>query len=132
MTNVQDNVFFFKAEVRGQAFFDRNGNGRQDKSVVVLAGVSVELLNDDGDVVASTVTDSSGRYRFTQFRETGDYQVRCRVEPAPGDDSQPGRCAHLAGRRVDRRTGLRHSARRPVGCRDFQNELNQVLGLLGA
>jgi hypothetical protein len=73
---LQDNVFFFRASVRGQVFLDRNGNGRQDRGEAALAGVLLELLNDDGDVVASTRTDRLGRYRFDQFGETGDYQVR--------------------------------------------------------
>lgn len=38
--------------------------------------MTLELLNDEGDVIATTETDRSGRYRFDDFRETGDYQVR--------------------------------------------------------
>jgi uncharacterized protein YfaS (alpha-2-macroglobulin family) len=41
-----------------------------------VADVSVELLNDEGDVLATTVTDQRGNYRFDQFAETGDYQIR--------------------------------------------------------
>src|SRR5262249_54435543 len=75
ITNVQNNVFFLRAQVSGQAFFDRNGNGHRDFGEVPLAGVTVQLINPDGDVVATTTTDSTGRYRFNQFRETGSYQV---------------------------------------------------------
>lgn len=74
--NLQDNVFFFRAEVRGQVFADANGNGELDRREQGVAGVTLELLNDDGDVVAATETDRSGRYRFNEFHETGDYQVR--------------------------------------------------------
>jgi hypothetical protein len=40
----------------------------------------VQLLNDQGQVIASTVTDRNGRYRFT-LAETGGYKVR--VLPLP-------------------------------------------------
>ena len=38
--------------------------------------MTVELLNDAGEVIDSTVTDRSGSYRFGSFAETGDYQIR--------------------------------------------------------
>lgn len=79
--NLQDNVFFFKAEVSGQVFSDLNGNGRQDRREINLAGITVELLNDEGDVIAATVTDRNGRYRFDEFKETGDYRIQL-VVPA--------------------------------------------------
>ncbi len=67
VTNLQRNVFFMSASISGTVFDnDRNG----------LAGVTVELLNGDGDVVDATVTNKRGRYRFTGLTETGDYQVR--------------------------------------------------------
>lgn len=76
VNNLQKNVFFMQAEVRGQLFLDANGNGRQDRAEAALPGVTVELLNDEGDVIDTTVTNSRGRYQFTSFTETGDYQVR--------------------------------------------------------
>jgi peroxidase len=132
VTNIQNNVFFMKAEVRGQVFFDRDGNGHQDRGETALAGVSVELLNDEGVVIASTRTDSSGRYRFTQFRETGDYQVRVvvsdrlQVTPASPQDVLISRGDVSVGG-LD--FGLRLADRSAAG--GFQNELNQVLGLIG-
>ncbi len=75
-SNLQSNVFFMKAELTGQVFLDANGNGRADRREVGIPGITVELLNDEGEVIATTVTGRDGRYRFTQFRETGDYQVR--------------------------------------------------------
>jgi peroxidase len=132
VTNIQNNVFFMKAEVRGQVFFDRNGNGHRDTGEAALAGVSVELLNDDGVVIASTVTDASGRYRFTQFRETGDYQVRVvvsdrlQVTPANPQDVLISRGDVSVGG-LD--FGLRLADRSAAG--GFQTELNQVLGLIG-
>ena len=73
---LQDNVFFFRAEVQGQVFLDSNGDGRQGRTEAGQPDVTVELLNGDGAVIATTQTDRLGRYRFTDFAETGDYQVR--------------------------------------------------------
>ena len=82
---LQDNVFFFRAEVRGQVttldlirdqelLGDRPLRDRPASDGV--AGVPVELLDEDGNVIASTTTDMRGNYRFRQFNETGDYQIR--------------------------------------------------------
>ncbi len=76
VSNLQENVFFLQSEVRGQVFIDPNGNGRQDRGDAGLAQLTLELLNDEGDVVATTKTDARGRYTFSTFHETGDYQVR--------------------------------------------------------
>jgi len=129
--NLQDNVFFMKAEVRGQAFFDRDGDGRRDFGEGVLAGVSVELLNDEGDVVATETTDSNGRYRFTEFAETGDYQVRVVVPaglqvttPNPEDILISRGDVSIGG--LD--FGIRLANRSIAG--SFQHELDLVLGLL--
>lgn len=74
--NLQDNVFFFRAEVQGQVFADANGNGDLDRQERGIAGVTVELLTDEGTVSATTATNRDGQYRFSDFHETGDYQVR--------------------------------------------------------
>jgi peroxidase len=74
--NLQDNVFVLNAEISGQVYYDANGSGRLDRFEPALPGVKVELLNDEGVVVDTTTTNRDGRYRFTSFAETGDYQVR--------------------------------------------------------
>ena len=77
ITNIQDNVFFLRAEVSGEVFDDRDRDGRKDRGEGGFHGITVQLLDDAGEVVATTVTDRNGRYRFVNtFRETGDYQVR--------------------------------------------------------
>lgn len=82
---LQDNVFFFRAEVRGQVTTldlvrDQELRGgrplREGPGSDGVAGVQVELLDEDGKVVATTTTDMRGHYRFRQFDETGDYQIR--------------------------------------------------------
>ncbi len=83
---LQENVFFLQAEVRGQvtaivASQSARSNGRGDRNDsrgsqrTGVEDVTVELLNDDGEVIDVTVTDSRGNYRFRSFPETGDYQI---------------------------------------------------------
>ncbi|MGD9633233.1 MAG: peroxidase family protein [Pirellulales bacterium] len=76
ITNLQENVFFLDSEIRGQVFVDVNANGRQDRTELGMAGITIELVDDEGEVVDTVVTNARGRYSFTTFHETGDYQVR--------------------------------------------------------
>uniref|UniRef100_UPI003562EE56 peroxidase family protein n=1 Tax=Stieleria sp. TaxID=2795976 RepID=UPI003562EE56 len=84
---LQENVFFMLAEVRGQVTVDttvsdrlarssQRGDGFDRGRSAAVEGATVELLNDSGEVIDTTVTDSRGNYRFRSFSETGDYQVR--------------------------------------------------------
>jgi hypothetical protein len=86
---LQDNVFFMLAEVRGQVTAATvpttnsialpsagRSRPRRPNRPTGLAGVTVELLNDNGDVIDTTETDRRGNYRFDSFAETGDYQIR--------------------------------------------------------
>jgi len=92
-TNVkglQSNVFFMLAEASGQVTAvptitnspatipsgDRNRRPGPAPKPVGVQGVSVELLNDAGEVIDTTVTDGNGNYRFRSFAETGDYETR--------------------------------------------------------
>jgi hypothetical protein len=75
ISNLQDDVFFFDVKVSGRLFVDRNGNGRQDLLDIGLPGQSVELLDEDGEVVATTRTGLGGNYRFTGV-QVGDFTVR--------------------------------------------------------
>src|SRR4029079_3586847 len=72
ITNLQSNVFFMNASVSGQVFLDANHNGRQDRTETALAGITVQLLNDEGTIVDTAVTGRDGRYRFSSFSETGN------------------------------------------------------------
>lgn len=85
---LQDNVFFMLAEVRGQVTVisdasgssqdvrDRKAKGGGGSQSGGLEGIAVELLDDSGEVIDSTLTDARGNYRFRSFSETGDYEIR--------------------------------------------------------
>ncbi len=92
---LQDNVFFFQAEVGGTVraqpdASDGPANRGRRRDDLGVSGVEVQLLDDEGNLVESTVTDQRGNYQFDSFDETGDYQVRIvatdSVEPV-GDDT---------------------------------------------
>ncbi|PQO31645.1 peroxidase family protein [Blastopirellula marina] len=86
VTNLQHNVFFMSATVSGTVFADPNQPGGQQSSRPAgLAGVTVNLLNDEGLIIATTSTDAQGNYRFDQFHETGDYQVQAMMPTANGE-----------------------------------------------
>ena len=65
ITNLQSNVFFFKAEISGVVFNDGDGNGVREFNEPGLPGFTVNLLDDNGIVIASTTTDAQGEYDFT-------------------------------------------------------------------
>jgi peroxidase len=76
LTGLQDNVFFFKALASGQVYLDKNGDGVQNPRLEPgIVGVQIQLLDEDGTVVATTKTDRDGRFRFDRFGGAGDYSV---------------------------------------------------------
>jgi hypothetical protein len=78
-TNIQRNVFFFQAEVSSRLVSDGNANHRADPGDPALAGQTVQLVNTaEGEVVATTTTDSHGHYDFSvnDGLRTGTYQVQ--------------------------------------------------------
>ncbi|MFT4110141.1 SdrD B-like domain-containing protein [Propionicimonas sp.] len=56
-------------------WIDADRDGVQDAGEDVLPGVTVDLLNAAGEVVATTTTDAQGRYLFDGL-PAGTYQVR--------------------------------------------------------
>lgn len=62
-------------------WFDSNNNGLQDATEQGVPGVSVSLLNASNAVVATTVTDANGLYRFVNLA-AGTYSVKFSNLPA--------------------------------------------------
>ena len=63
--------------IGNQVWYDVNGNGVYEPNLgeVGIEGVTVELLNQSGQVIATTTTGASGDYVFTGLMP-GTYQVR--------------------------------------------------------
>jgi serine-aspartate repeat-containing protein C/D/E len=64
-----------KASLGDRVWEDKNANGIQDAGENGIAGVTVKLLNNQGQEVTSTVTNTNGNYNFTNLNP-GDYQVQ--------------------------------------------------------
>ena len=61
--------------VNGSAWTDANGNGLQDPGESGRAGVTVQLLDTNLNVLATTTTDSDGQYSFAQVAP-GSYYIQ--------------------------------------------------------
>jgi hypothetical protein len=76
-----DAGFWLPAGLGDKVWLDQDIDGVQDPGEPGVAGVTVELLDATGEVVATTRTDKDGTYRFTGLT-AGTYSVRFR--PPPG------------------------------------------------
>jgi hypothetical protein len=83
---IQDNPFFFRVSISGTVYNDLNANGVRNFGEGGLSGRTVQVfnVNDPANpvLVATTTTDSNGRYRVDVFDglSTGNFQV---VETVP-------------------------------------------------
>ena len=59
----------------GTVYRDDSRNGDQDGTEPGYSGVTVQLLDKDGNVVATTTTDSNGTYSFSKLPD-GTYSVK--------------------------------------------------------
>lgn len=64
-----------RLSIGDRVWHDRNGNGRLELGEGPIPDVVVELLDGTGTVVATTLTDLGGKYRFDEL-EAGTYRVR--------------------------------------------------------
>ena len=86
LSNLQQDVFFFRANIAGTVFVDTDRDGRIDRNERSLGGVTVELVEpDSGEVLATTKTNGRGQYQFDVLDgiRTGEYEIR--VVPGNGD-----------------------------------------------
>jgi hypothetical protein len=97
ITNLQDDVFIFRAEVSGVVFRDPDGNGIRESGEAGIPGVTVDLHDNTGAVIASQVTDATGEYDFTEqdLNGTGNYTVT--VEVPAGFTQTAAEIAHDPG-----------------------------------
>lgn len=93
ITNLQSNVFFFKASISGTVWQGQSGGATAAvRSNAAdgpgMAGITVELEDTSGDVLATTTTNGRGHYFFNQLSgpaanvennsgvsSTGSYQI---------------------------------------------------------
>ena len=66
--------------ISGQVRLDSDSDGDVNDADSGIAGVTIELLNDQGNVVDTTVTDGNGHYSFSNVAP-GDYTIR-ETDPA--------------------------------------------------
>jgi hypothetical protein len=62
------------SSISGTVWDDADANGVQDAGELGVASVTVNLLDDQGSVIGTTVSDSNGAYTFADL-VAGDYQV---------------------------------------------------------
>jgi hypothetical protein len=91
VTNLQANAFYFRSSISGtvSAVTSRSVRGRPSSHG--LAGLTVQLKDDSGAVLATAVTDNGGRYRFDYLNGlygTGDYAVHL-AAPANSTETSP-------------------------------------------
>ena len=79
ITNLQSNAFFFKASISGTVSSGIGEGGHRSAMPQGLSGVTVQLQDPSGNVLATTTTDRQGGYRFDNYSGvggTGYYNVR--------------------------------------------------------
>ncbi|MBX7166629.1 MAG: carboxypeptidase regulatory-like domain-containing protein [Pirellulales bacterium] len=75
------------SSIAGRVIADRDGDCEYDPGEPLLAGVTILLLDAEGNQVASTTTNAQGQYKFENLAP-GEYQVK-ELQPAgyfDGDD----------------------------------------------
>ena len=68
-------------QIGDRVWFDSNNNGLQDAGEQGVPGVTVSLLNSTGTVIATTVTDGDGIYKFVNLADA-TYSVKFSNLPA--------------------------------------------------
>lgn len=68
------------AQISGYVYHDRNNDGRRDTGEEAIPGVTIELENASGQVLATTQSDNLGHYNFTDLLP-GNYAIR-QIQPS--------------------------------------------------
>ncbi len=67
---------------------DRNNDGVQDSGEPGIPGVTVNLLDADGNIISSTTTDANGEYDFSKL-PAGNYTVKIDTTTLPAGLTKP-------------------------------------------
>ncbi|MCD5380873.1 carboxypeptidase regulatory-like domain-containing protein, partial [Candidatus Gracilibacteria bacterium] len=73
--NIDTGIYVPTGSLGDRVWVDTNADGIQDAGEMGVQGVTVELLDENSDVVATTTTDENGNYLFEDV-VTGDYSIR--------------------------------------------------------
>lgn len=68
-------------QIAGQTFIDANHNGIKEASDPVFPQIAVDLLDEQGQVLAKVVSDAQGAYHFDGLAAAKDYIVRFNLPP---------------------------------------------------
>ena len=82
-TNAQNYNFgeLLPATISGMIHVDMNGDCVYQQGEPLLAGVTVQLLDSNNQIVATTTTDQNGQYKFTGLAPFASYSVH-EVQPS--------------------------------------------------
>ena len=75
--------------INGTIYRDGDRNGKKGDTEGRYSGVSVQLLDKDGNVIATTTTDKDGKYSFEHLPD-GTYSVKVVKDGALTDTDQTG------------------------------------------
>ncbi|PAJ76268.1 hypothetical protein CJF42_00835 [Pseudoalteromonas sp. NBT06-2] len=64
-----------KASISGLAWLDQDKNGIRNSNETHLAAIAVQLINQQGNIVASKTTNGQGEYSFTNLN-AGNYSIK--------------------------------------------------------
>jgi peroxidase len=115
-TNLQDNVFFFKTSISGHVTtaiartLSGSNTSTSGSSGTGLSGIKIELLDANGNVVATTTTDRNGAYQFSQL-DLGSYTVR---ETGPAGATQEQSVSLTKGKAITAIDFLESTVTTPV------------------
>lgn len=93
-------TFSAPGSIADRVWNDTDRDGIQDASELGLAGVTVSLYNNAGSLIASTVTDAYGLYKFSNLPVSSagvNYQVRFSQAPGYVYSPQNADAAGVAG-----------------------------------
>lgn len=74
LTNLQKNVFIFNASISGSVYFADNNDSTDFNCD--LKDIKVWLIDKDGEIVDTVMTDKNGKYHFDSIHEAGPYKVK--------------------------------------------------------